>query len=94
MTCEDIILLIEEEEEPVERFAAIKSPFEQEDHNAGVRGFKAGQTFELWAEEYDGQPIVEYRGKRYPVRRVFGPRPDGKVELHTEEKRGVYRGGD
>lgn len=86
---EDEILLIEEEEEPVTVFATIHSPYSNEVRNAGVTGYKAGYMFEVWAEEYDKQSIIEYKGRRYPIRRTFGSRPDGKMELYTEEKQGV-----
>ena len=88
---ETVVLLIEPGEAPSEVFATIKSAYSQDHNSARAEGSQAGYTFEIWAEEYDDQSQVEHLEKRYKIVRTY-ERNDGKIELHTEERKGI-RGG-
>lgn len=83
-----VIKLIEPGEDPVEVFATMHSAGRNEFAAAGQNGFHAAYVFEVWAAEYDDQAEVEYNGKRLSIYRTFGPRPDDKLELYTEERVG------
>ena len=55
---------------------------------AGRKGMKAAEVLKVFWLDYDGEKIVEYRGRRYGVYRTY-PADDEHTELHLEEKAGV-----
>ena len=57
---------------------------------AGVNGYKAENRFDVWAEEYDEQPELQFGEKRLSIYRTYGVRSDGKIELYAAERVGNY----
>jgi len=85
---EATIKLLEKGETPVEVFAKVQSAGRNEFAAAGQAGRKPRIMFLVWAEEYAGQPEIEYNGKRLTVYRTYDARTDGRVELYTEGRSG------
>ena len=56
---------------------------------AGRAGLKASDvTFTVRRRSYQGEEVVEYKGKRLAVYRTYTPAAD-LIELHCEEKGGA-----
>ena len=53
-------------------------------YEAYKAGLELSAAFEMWACGYDGQKVIEHRGKRYKVERAF-PTGDGVVQLNCSE---------
>lgn len=79
-----------DDDEKTSVFAQVYPVGRDEFQAAGVNGYKAENRFDVWAEEYDGQPELDYRGKRLSVYRTYGVKPDGKIELYAAERVGNY----
>lgn len=70
-----------------EVFCELLSITRQEFFNAGLNGFKPSYAFRMFAGDYEGQSIVEYRGQTYSVYRTY---LDGDyIELYVELKGGT-----
>lgn len=78
----------DDEKTPV--FAQIYPIGRDEFHAAGVNGYKAENRFDVWAEEYDEQPELQFGKKRLTIYRTYGVRADGKIELYAAERVGNY----
>ena len=90
MTSEVVTLVwpTEEDEERTAVFAEISSVGQKEFFAAAQTGLKPELRVVVWADEYDGQPIVEVGDRRLTVYRNY-LRSDGKVELYLTEKAGL-----
>lgn len=53
-------------------------------YEAMKAGMELTAAFEMWACDYDGQKLIEHKGKRYKVERAF-PMNDGVVQLNCAE---------
>ena len=53
-------------------------------YEAYKAGLELSAAFEMWACDYDGQKVIEHRGKRYKVERAF-PTGDGALQLNCSE---------
>ena len=93
---EAIITLIhpgetKEADETTEVFATVESTGRDEFAEAGRNGMKATNKFEIWANEYDGQPEVVFNNKRLSIYRTYGPKENEKIELYAAERIGNGR---
>ena len=52
-------------------FANRKSVGHAEFYEANIAGMKAELKMDVYAEEYQGETLAEYRGKRYAVLRTY-----------------------
>ncbi len=53
-------------------------------YEAYKAGLELSAAFEMWACDYEGQKVIEHRGKRYKVERAF-PLGDGVIQLNCSE---------
>ena len=53
-------------------------------YEAYKAGLELSAAFEMWACDYEGQKVIEHRGKRYKVERAF-PTGDGALQLNCSE---------
>ena len=92
---DDIVTLVwpteGKDEETTDVFAQIESISQKEFFAGAETGLKPEYKVSVWADDYDGQPIVVIRGKRYPVYRTY-MRQDQKIELYLSDKAGVRHG--
>jgi hypothetical protein len=77
-----------EEDEKTSVIATITPLGRDEFVAAGQKDYKASNKFEVWANEFDKQPELEYNGDRLTIYRTYGPKPDDKIELYTAERAG------
>lgn len=77
---------------PVEQstpvFCAVQSISAAEFSSAGQLGLKPEYRFVLFAYDYSGQTLVEYRGVRYSVYRTYLAGNE-QIELYCERKAGT-----
>lgn len=71
-----------------ETFCSVESVTRAEFFNAGKAGMTPEYKITVNAVEYDGQPEVEYEGKRYTIYRTFRTDEDF-MELYAEYRSGV-----
>lgn len=71
-----------------ETFCSEESVTMSEFYNAGKAGKTPEYKLTVNAIEYDGQPEVEYKGKRYTIYRTFRTDED-MMELYVEYRSGV-----
>lgn len=71
-----------------ETFCQVGSVTRAEFFNAGKAGMTPEYVFTINAVEYDGQPEVEYEGKRYTIYRTYRTDED-MMELYAEYRSGV-----
>lgn len=69
-------------------FVNVQSVTRQEFFDAGQAGLQPQYVFVMFGPDYDGEKIVEYKGKRYSVYRTYA-RKDDNLELYVEERAGV-----
>lgn len=88
---DEIIVLIwpidEVNEEKTQIFTDVKSVGQTEFFSASQKGYKAELQFEVWKNEYEGQPFVEFKEKRYTIYRTY--EVNQNVELYAGSKIGV-----
>lgn len=77
-----------EDEHPRTVFVNVQSVSRQEFFSAGQAGLQPQYVFVMFGPDYDGEKIVEYKGKRYSVYRTYA-RKDDNLELYVEERAGV-----
>lgn len=75
-------------ESSYETFCKVDSVTRAEFFNAGKFGLVPEYVFTINAVEYDGQPYVEYEGKRYNIYRTFRNDND-MMELYAEYRSGT-----
>ena len=71
-----------------ETFCSVSSVSRSEFFNAGKAGMVPEYKITVNAIEYDGQPEVEYDGKRYTIYRTYRTDED-MMELYAEYRSGV-----
>lgn len=71
-----------------EVFCTVHSISGAEWFDAGRNGVKAQLKIKLFAPEYNGETIVELKGKRYAVYRTYLAKNE-QMELYLEEKAGI-----
>lgn len=69
-------------------FCNVSSVSADEFFAAGREGFQPEYRFTIFAPEYSGEKIVEYKGRRYGVYRHYLGKNE-QLELYAEEKAGV-----
>lgn len=69
-------------------FCRVKSVSASEFARVGLSGLKPAWRFTVNADEYCGETLVRYLGKKYAVYRTYQPSQD-KIELYVEVKTGV-----
>lgn len=76
-----------EKETKTDVFANVDSITGQEFYNTGLLNIKPSFRAIVWAAEYNREPIIERKGKRYGVYRTFRRGED--VELYCQEEMGL-----
>jgi len=69
-------------------FVNVQSVTRQEFFDAGQAGLQPQYVFVMFGPDYEGEKVVEYKGKRYSVYRTYA-RKDDNLELYVEERAGV-----
>ena len=69
-------------------FCRVKSISASEFARVGLSGLKPAWRFTVHADEYRGETVVRYLGKKYAVYRTYQPSQD-EIELYVEVKAGV-----
>jgi hypothetical protein len=69
----------------------VNSVTRNEFFEAGRNGLNPEYVFRVFFGDYDGERIVEYKGKRYGVYRTYHGRND-MMELYAERKGGTNGG--
>lgn len=95
---DDVIILISESytqndygvSVPVETqrqvFAKVHSVTRQEYYDGGRAGLNPQFHFDIFKGDYNGEQVIEYRGLRYGVYRVYQPEtPNGRYVTRTED---------
>lgn len=75
-------------ESAAEVFADVRSISSSEFFNAGNAGMKPAYKFVINYDEYSGETLVEYEGKRYVIYRTYRPSED-RLELYVEGRLGA-----
>ena len=75
-------------EKTYDTFCKVESVTRSEFFNAGKAGLTPEYVFTINAVEYEGQPEVEYEGKRYTIYRTYRTDED-MMELYAEYRSGV-----
>lgn len=68
-------------------YVNVQSVTRQEFFDAGQAGLQPQYEFVMFRPDYEGEKIVEYKGKRYIVYRTYA-RKDDNLELYVEERAG------
>lgn len=68
-------------------FANVTSVTASEWFEGGRNGLNPELRFRMFAPEYHGEEILEYKGKNYTIYRTFTARDD-VIELYTERRKG------
>ena len=79
------------ESEPREVMCQVDSVTRNEFFEAGRNGLNPEYVFRVFFGDYDGERIVEYKGKRYGIYRTYHGRND-MMELYAERKGGTNGG--
>lgn len=69
-------------------FCQCDSVSRDEFFNGGRNGLNPEYRFTMFGPDYDGEKVVEYKGKRYGVYRTYMARTD-TLELYVERKGGT-----
>ena len=69
-------------------FCQVSSVTRDEFFEAGRNGLNPDYRFTVFGPDYDGQKVVEYKGKHYGVYRTYQARTD-ELELYVERKGGT-----
>lgn len=72
-------------------YGTVESAGRNEFFNAAEIDLKPEYRVTVWADEYDGEPMIELHGRRYTVYRTY-LRSSGKVELYVTKKAGNHGG--
>lgn len=71
-----------------EVFCQVNSITRQEFFEAGRNGLNPELMFSVFVDDYNGEPLLEYRGKVYAIYRTYLGRND-RLELYAERKGGT-----
>lgn len=69
-------------------FCRVKEMNRQDWHNAGRDGLNPGLVFFVFAPEYRGEEVIEYKGRNYYIYRTHEGRDPDELELYTTKKSG------
>lgn len=69
-------------------FCQVESVGQREFFEAGRNGLNPQFKFTLFGDDYNNEPIVEYKGSQYAVYRTYLTKTD-KMELYVERKGGT-----
>lgn len=69
-------------------YCQVSSISQSEFYEGGRNGLNPEYRFTLFFADYNDEPIVEYKGKRYAVYRTYLQRTD-RLELYVERKGGT-----
>lgn len=69
-------------------FCQVNSVTRSEFFEGGRNGLNPEYEFTVFYDDYEGEPIVEYKGKRYSIYRTYHARND-TLELYAERKGGT-----
>lgn len=72
-------------------FCQVNSVTRSEFFDGGRNGLNPEYEFTVFYGDYEGEPIVEYKGKRYSIYRTYLARND-TLELYAERKGGTENG--
>lgn len=75
--------------EAKEIFCEVHSVSRSEVFEGGRNGLNPAFQFTIFAEEYEGESIVEYNGKNYSVYRTYQIPGTDYMELYVERKGGT-----
>lgn len=79
------------EGDPREVMCQVDSVTRSEFFEAGRNGLNPEFVFRVFFGDYEGERLVEYRGKRYSIYRTYHGRND-MMELYAERKGGTNGG--
>lgn len=68
-------------------FANVTSVTASEWFEGGRNGLNPELRFRMFAPEYHGEEILEYKGEKYAIYRTYVARDD-LIELYTERRKG------
>lgn len=68
-------------------YAQVDSVTASEWFEGGRNGLNPEYRFRIYRFEYNGEEILEYKGKRYTIYRTYSPRDDA-LELYAEKRKG------
>lgn len=74
-------------------FADVSSVYASEWFEGGRNGLNPELRFRMFAPEYKGEKILEYKGDTFSIYRTYQAKND-IVELYTERKQGDYGKGN
>ena len=75
-----------------EVFCQVHSVTRAEFFEGGRNGLNPSFEFTVFYDDYEGESIVEYRGKQYGVYRAYRVPDSDYLELYVERKGGTNRG--
>lgn len=75
------------QETKTEVFCEVYSISQNEFFSAGKEGFRPSFRFDIFFDDYEGEQIVEYNGKRYFIYRTY--QRDDTMELYVEMRVGI-----
>ena len=74
-------------------FCQVNSVSRAEFFEAGRNGLNPEYEFTMFADDYNGEKVVEYKGETYAVYRTYHARTD-TIELYVERRGGTNDKGD
>lgn len=77
-----------EEDVKVKIFATVNPIGRDEYAAAGEKGMKARYMFEVFANEYKDQSVIQYGEDRLTVYRTYGPKSNDKIEVYAGQRVG------
>lgn len=80
------------EETSREIFVEVKSASRAEYFKAAQIGNRCDYVFVVFSLDYEGENIIEWRGKRYEIYRTYHNTLEDTMELYAEERAGVTDG--
>lgn len=75
------------QETKTEVFCEVYSISQNEFFSAGREGHRPSFRFDIFFDDYNGEKIVEYNGKRYLIYRTY--QRDDTMELYAEMRVGI-----
>lgn len=70
-------------------FCKVTDVTRNEFFGGGRAGLNPAKTFTIFAEDYQGQSVVEYAGERYSIYRTYHVPGTDYMELYVERKGGT-----
>lgn len=73
-------------------FCQVRSVTRSEFYQAGQQGINPAYVLAVFYGDYNGERLIEFRGKRYVIYRTYHRIENDLLELYLEEKAGVSSG--